>query len=203
MEQLVKELLRLGVLRSKLIIEAFRHIDRKDFVLAEYAESAYINEPLPIGYGQTISQPYTVAFMLELLELRKNQRILDVGSGSGWTTALLAHVVGTRGRVYGVEVKPELVIFGKRNVEKYKFSHASIEHAGDAFGLPDKGPFDKILVSAASVSLPEELIDQLAVGGIIVIPIGNDIVKIKKVSDKNIIREAHSGFVFVPLMKNS
>jgi len=188
---------------EQLIVEAFKKVDRKDFVLPEYTEYADVDEPLPIGHGQTISQPYTVAFMLELLEPKEGQRILDVGSGSGWTTALLAQIIGKTGRVYGVELIPELVTFGKNNLKKYHFPHASIEQAGNIFGLPKKGPFDRILVSAASASLPQELVNQLAVGGIMVIPIGNDIVKIKKISKKEITREAHSGFVFVPLVKKS
>ncbi|HEY4497221.1 MAG TPA: protein-L-isoaspartate O-methyltransferase [Candidatus Paceibacterota bacterium] len=185
------------------IVKAFQKVDRKDFVLPEYTEYADVDEPLPIGHGQTISQPYTVAFMLELIEPQKGQRILDVGSGSGWTTALLAHIVGTKGRVYGTELIPDLVTFGKNNLKKYHFPHASIEQTGNILGLPKKGPFDRILVSAASAFIPQKLIDQLAVGGIMVIPIGNDVVKIKKISKKEITREAHSGFVFVPLLRRA
>lgn len=182
------------------IASAFRAVDRKDFVPPKYKQGAYLDEPLPIGHGQTISQPYTVAFMLKLLAPQSGQRMLDVGSGSGWTTALLAHIVGARGRVYGVELIPELVTFGKSNLEKCHFTNASIEQAGDGFGLPQKAPFDRILVSAASTALPQELVGQLAVGGIMVIPIGNDIVKIKKISQKKITKEKHPGFIFVPLV---
>ncbi len=201
MEDLIRELKQLGVLRSKIIIEAFQKVDRKDFVTLEYIEFVYENEPLPIGHGQTISQPYTVAFMLELLESREGQKILDVGSGSGWTTALLAHIVGPKGRVYGTELIPELVDFGKRNLANYHFPKASIEQAGDVVGLPQKAPFDRILVSAAATTLPQELVGQLAPDGILIIPVGNDIIKVKKTSGKDIKKETFPGFIFVPLVK--
>lgn len=200
MEQLIRELLRLKTLHSKLVTEAFRAVDRINFVPSDYAKFAHANEALPIGHGQTISQPYTVAFMLELMELQKEQKILDVGAGSGWTTALLAHIVGAKGRVYGVELIPELTAFGKKNLEKYQFPQASIETAGNTLGLPAKGPFDRILVSAASALLPEELTDQLAPKGIMVLPIGNSVIKIKKISDTEISEETYHGFVFVPLL---
>ncbi|MBI4121543.1 MAG: protein-L-isoaspartate(D-aspartate) O-methyltransferase [Candidatus Ryanbacteria bacterium] len=186
---------------DELVKNALGAIDRKDFVPKEFVRDAYKDIPLPIGHGQTISQPYTVAFMLELLDPKAGNKILDVGSGSGWTTALLAHIVWREGAVFGVERVQELADFGKKNLEKYKFAHASIEKAGKALGLPKKAPFDRILVSAASSELPQELVDQLAIGGIMVIPIGDTIYKIIKKSEGEITREAHHGFVFVPLVR--
>ena len=125
MDELVRELKRQGVLRSPLVEQAFRAIDRKDFVRPEHRAEAYGNYPLPIGEGQTISQPYTVAFMLDLLDPRPGERILDVGAGSGWQAALLAHMVspmdesqrmGSRGRVYAMERSPELCRFAKTKI---------------------------------------------------------------------------------------
>ena len=115
MKYLVKELISSGYLKTPEIIDAFQKIDRKDFVSDEYKDRAYVNAPLPIGYGQTISQPLTVAFMLELLQPEKGNKILEIGSGSGWQTALLARVVGDEGRVFAIELIPELEQFGRKN----------------------------------------------------------------------------------------
>ncbi|OHA84570.1 MAG: protein-L-isoaspartate O-methyltransferase [Candidatus Yonathbacteria bacterium RIFOXYC1_FULL_52_10] len=200
MKLLIRDLLATGVLRSPAIIAAFRAIDRKDFVRPEYLTEAYLDTALPIGFEQTISQPTTVAYMLELLDAKPGDRILDVGSGSGWTTALLAHIAGTAGEVFGVERIPELVDFGSTNLIKYSFPRAHLTHADTTLGLPEKSPFDRILVSAASPELPLELVAQLALGGTLVIPIGTSLIKIQKNRDGDITSSEHPGFVFVPLI---
>lgn len=198
-KQLTEYLISTGVLRSKPIIEAFQTIDRADFVLPQYKSETYEDYPLPIGQGQTISQPTTVVFMLELLQPEKGGHVLDVGSGSGWTTALLADIVGREGEVWGVEIVPELVELGNNNLQKYNFPWARIVQAGETIGFPDKAPFDRILVSASGEELPEELIKQLKIGGRLVIPIRNSIWQIDKTSE-NIFKELEfPGFVFVPL----
>ena len=199
-EQLVGRLLAEGVLHSSQIKEAFLRVDRVDFVTDEFADSAYVDHALPIGNGQTISQPYTVAFMLELLGPKRGQRVLDVGAGSGWTTALLAALVGEDGAVYGVEIVPELVSWGKENLSKYNFPQASIRRAGSQLGLPGKAPFDRILVSAEAGEIPSGLIEQLAVGGTMVVPVGDSIYKVTKLASGEVETEVHPGFVFVPLV---
>jgi len=196
---LVDKLVGDGVLRTARIVDALKKIDRADFVLEEYKYEAYGDYPLLIGHGQTISQPTTVAFMLEFLCPEKGDRILDVGSGSGWTTALLAQIVGPSGRVWGLELVPELVKFGSENLAKYDFSHAGIQQAGDMLGLPQEAPFDKILVSAAGVEMPQDLIDQLKIGGRMVIPVQDSVWKVDRISEKEIDKEEFPGFVFVPL----
>ena len=103
-----------GVLKSPLLISAFEEVDRADFVPAKLYDFAYEDHPLDIGWGQTISQPYTVSFMLELLSLEEGNIVMDVGYGSGWTTALISHAVGDRGKVYAIERVPELCDFGKK-----------------------------------------------------------------------------------------
>ena len=198
---LVEHLKNTGVLKTPAIIRAFEYIDRKYFVPEELQNMAYADEALPIGMGQTISQPFTVAFMLELLGAQKGDYVLDVGSGSGFTTALLADIVGENGRVIGVEVLPALVALGKKNFTHYHFANAEIRKAGNVLGLPKEAPFDKILVSASAKQLPEALVNQLKIGGKMVASIGNDIWKIEKNLDKTTTIEKHGGFVFVPLIE--
>jgi len=200
MDELVESLNQAGVLKTKAIEKAFRSIDRADFVPIEYKSDSYGDFPLPIGYGQTISQPYTVAFMLELLAPKRGEHVLDIGSGSGWTTALLAELVGERGEVFGVETIPELVSFGSENLVKYVFAHARIVRAGGEIGLPDKSPFDKILVGAAAKSVPEKLVQQLRIGGVMVIPVQSAICKVTRVSEEKTKVEQYEGFAFVPLV---
>lgn len=200
MDELVKHLKQAGVLKTGAIKEAFRLIDRADFVPKEYKEDSYGDFPIPIGYGQTISQPYTVVFMLELLVPKSGEYVMDIGSGSGWTTALLAQLVGEHGKVFGVEIVPELVLFGSKNLTKYAFEQARIMQAGKNVGLPDKGPFDKILVSAAAEVMPKELVNQLRIGGVIVIPVQDAILKVTRVSKSETDTERYEGFAFVPLV---
>ena len=178
--ELVDYLVESGVLKTTRLIETFQKIDRADFAPREYRNEAYEDHPLPIGFGQTISQPWTVAFMLELLAPEAGERVLDVGCGSGYTTALLARAVGERGEVFGVEVMPQLVEFARSNLSKYDPPWAAVFPASDHLGLSEKAPFNKILVSAAARQFPSELLDQLALGGRLVVPVQNSIVKADK-----------------------
>ena len=200
MDTLVDSMIASNMLKSPLIIDAFRTIDRKYFVPDNMTEDAYLDIPLPIGHYQTISQPSTVAFMLERLDPQDGNAVLDIGSGSGWTTALLCYIVGEKGRVTGVERVDTLVEQGKENLSKFRFnSHCHIEKAGDTLGLPGQ-QFDRILVSASADETPEELFSQLKPGGILVIPIGESIFKFTKISETEIDKEEFYGFVFVPLI---
>ena len=135
---LVEKLKVDGFLKMPAIISAFQKIDRADFVLPQYSNEAYEDYPLPIGHGQTISQPATVAFMLELLQPKIGEKILDIGAGSGWATALLAEIVGKDGKVYGLEIISELVEFGKNNLGKYNFNNAEILLAGKNWACRQK-----------------------------------------------------------------
>lgn len=183
--------------------KAFAKVKRAGFVLPEHTSMAEYDIPLPIGFGQTISQPTTVRFMLEWLEPEPGNKILDVGSGSGWTTALLANIVGPKGTVYAVELIPELVEFGKDNCKRLGIKNARFYEAGIEYGLPRHAPYDRILVSAAGDQIPKNLMDQLKVGGKLVIPIKNDILEIEKLADGQLQTDTHPGFVFVPLVEKS
>lgn len=215
MEKLIQELMSFNALKTPNIIAAFRNIDRADFVLPEYKHEAYENYPLPIGFGQTISQPYTVAFMLELLQPDAGEKILDIGSGSGWQTAILSHVVSrshTRankpvatGKVFAIEVIPELKEFGKKNVSKYDFVKNGVTffiatNAKD--GLPKEAPFDKIIAAAAlGDEIPQSWKDQLKIGGRIVTPVRDSIILVIKKTDTEFEQQEFPGFAFVPFVK--
>jgi protein-L-isoaspartate(D-aspartate) O-methyltransferase len=198
-EDLIIRLTNNDVLKTPSLIRSFHKIDRADFVLPEYRDMAYEDHPLPLGFGQSISQPFTVAFMLELLQPRKNNVVLDIGTGAGWTAALLADIVGPRGRVYTVEIIPELLDFSQSNLAKYGFKNISARQAAGRLGLPEFSPFEKILVSAEAQELPATLVDQLAVGGCLVMPIQGAVVKVDKVKDTALEIQAFPGFAFVPL----
>jgi len=203
-ENLINSLVKDGYLKTPEIIEAFKAIDRIDFVREEDKENAYINAPLPIGFDQTISQPLTVAFMLELLEPKKGEKILDIGAGSGWTTALLAEIVKDTGKVIALELIPELAEFGKTNVSKFNFIKKGIVEfiCADGYkGYEKEMPFDKILVSAEAKEIPLAWKKQLKIGGKIVVPIGQSIFAIEKISQDNFTEKEYFGFSFVPLVK--
>ena len=201
-KRLIEELYLGNAIRSPQIIEAFRNIDRAHFVPENVKDEVYNDIPLSIGEEQTISQPSTVAFMLELLEPQKGEKILDIGSGSGWTTALLCNIVGEEGSVLGLERLESLAAFGKENLEKMDlWPHCRIEKAGNALGVPGE-TFDRILVSASSDMVPEELFEQLKTDGVLVIPIGEVIYRFQKHPDGQITQEAYPGFRFVPLIYN-
>jgi protein-L-isoaspartate(D-aspartate) O-methyltransferase len=182
------------------INQAFKSIQRVDFVPEDQKDQASIDAPLPIGFGQTISQPTTVRLMMEWLEAQPGEKVLDIGSGSGWTTALLSSMIGPKGRVFAVEKLPELVEFGRENCKKADIRNVRFFQAGKGYGLLQYSPYDRILVSATAQKLPEELLNQLKVGGKLVIPIQNDILEITKTSDHDYESITHSGFVFVPLV---
>jgi protein-L-isoaspartate(D-aspartate) O-methyltransferase len=182
------------------IEKAFRAIDRADFMPGDYMVEAYEDYPVPIGFDQTISQPTTVAFMLEQLGVMKGETVLDVGSGSGYTTALLAELVGEKGKVLGLEIVPELVEEGRKNLAKYKFKNARIEQAGKKFGDAKSGPYDRILVNAAAEETPHDLLQQLGPEGVLVVPIKESIWRFEKTPDGEIESKEFPGFVFVPLI---
>jgi len=200
MQELINAMIVSGTLRTPEIIDAFHTVDRKYFIPDSFSDYMYIDKPLPIGEAQTISQPSTVAFMLELLQPKKGDTVLDIGSGSGWTTALLCSIVGKEGSVLGLERVDLLVEKGRKNLSQFLFGEqCRIEKAGKALGIPGK-KFDKILVSASAEKIPESLFDQLKTGGVLVIPVQHSIFRFEKISDREVKKEEYPGFVFVPLI---
>jgi protein-L-isoaspartate(D-aspartate) O-methyltransferase len=180
--------------------KAFSKIKRSDFLPEAQKDKAYVDAPLSIGFGQTNSQPTTVKMMLEWLEPQPGDKILDVGSGSGWTAALLAYLVGPDGKVYAVEKIPELVEFGRDNVNRQGIKNVKFYEAGKKFGLLKFAPYDRILVSASADNMPQELLSQLKIGGRLVVPVLDSIFIVNKIGDNDFEAQEKPGFAFVPLV---
>ncbi len=184
------------------VVEAVAAHPRADFLPAASRHLAGYDGPLPIGHGSTNSQPRTVTAMLALLEVREGDHILDVGSGSGWTTALLAHLTGPTGRVVGVEIEPAMVSFGARNLAAAEQPWAEIHLAPPGvLGDPSQAPYDRILVSAEADVLPEDLVAQLAPNGVMVIPVAGAMLRVVRTgrSDPDVQITEHGTYRFVPL----
>ena len=181
------------------VAEAFRACPRAGFLPESQRRRAGYDGPLQIGHGQTNSQPRTVESMLRLLDVYAGQRVLDVGSGSGWSTALLAHLTGPAGRVLGVEREPELVELGTRHLDAVDLPWASVHEAiPGVLGLPSAAPYHRILVSAMAAALPDELIDQLHTGGVMVIPVDGTMLRVAA-SMRGVQVTRHGLYRFVPL----
>lgn len=179
------------------IINAFEIVPREDFVPKEVQKYTYEDRPLPIGNGQTISQPYTIAFMLNLLDLRNNQKILEIGSGSGYVLAL-TNEISKNSEIYGVERIKKLAEKSRQSLGGRK--NIKVFHEDGSKGLKNKAPFDRILVSASCRELPQKLVQQLKIGGVLVAPVRTTVVHLKKFRNENKIKEFY-GFRFVPLIE--
>jgi protein-L-isoaspartate(D-aspartate) O-methyltransferase len=206
MSKLVNNLIKDGYLKNDLIIAALEHIDRIEFVPRELELLVDADVALPIGYGQTIPKPMVIALMLELLDSQPGQKILDVGSGSGWTTALLAKIVGDGGKVVSMERMKSLSDFAKKNTDKYGFvkkGTAEFYHGDIAVGFPPEAPYDRILVSPSVLDeIPQTLKNQLKLGGKMVVPVGNSIIYLEREGENEFFREEFPGFDFVPFILN-
>lgn len=194
------ELLRSRGIRDERALKAMGEIPRHLFVPEALAAKAYGDHALPIGDMQTISQPYMVARMTELLETDGNSTVLEIGAGSGYQTAVLSAVAG---RVFAIERISELARNAQRNIRRLGCYNATVKWFDGTIGWSDHAPYDGILVAAGSPDVPEPLLAQLAVGGRLVIPLGNEehqsLVRIVK-SENGIVREDHGACVFVKLI---
>ena len=169
-EALVERFIAGAGIEDPDVLQAMRSVPRHEFVPAEYIAEAYADHPLPIGYGQTISQPYVVAWMTELLELRPGERVLEIGTGSGYQAAVLAELEGVE--VYSLEIVPELAEGAAQRLGDLGYDEVQVRQGDGYYGWPEAAPFDAIIVTAAPDHLPAPLAEQLAEGGRLVIPIG-------------------------------
>jgi len=202
---LLQQLQRDRHLKSKLVTKAFEAVDRADFVPRAQETYAYVNSAISIGFQQTISQPQVVAFLLELLDLKKGEKVLDIGSGSGWQAALLSHAVGQSGKVVAIERLKSLIAFSEENIKKYPTlkKRISLIHADGAKGHSKDAPYDKIVAAAAVPSIPEEWKAQVKIGGKIVAPVESNIVCLEKISARKFKKKEYYGFAFVPLVSKA
>jgi protein-L-isoaspartate(D-aspartate) O-methyltransferase len=188
---------------SPKILEAFSEVPREDFTPYQFRGKSYEDTALPIGHGQTISQPYTIALMLSNLDIKPGQKVLEVGSGSGYVLALISYLVGKKGRVFGVEVIKELFLKSREKLNDYR--NVRVYHKNGSHGLDEEMLFDRIIISAACRNIPEKLMAQLKVSGILVAPVGSRfeqelvIIKRKSESEFEIIKKI-PGFIFVPFV---
>jgi protein-L-isoaspartate(D-aspartate) O-methyltransferase len=180
---------------SKKIIDSFKKVKREDFAPEQFKHIAYEDKPIPISPTSTISQPSTVAFMINLLELKEKNKVLEVGSGSGYALALMSNIV-KKGELYGVEIYKQLADISLRHLKDY--DNVWVFNKDGKYGLPEKAPFDRILVSATTTTIPINLIDQLKNNGILVAPIADSIIRFKKVN-KHLEKSIFPGYRFVEL----
>ncbi|MFH0868598.1 MAG: protein-L-isoaspartate(D-aspartate) O-methyltransferase [archaeon] len=186
-----------GILKDKKVIAAFEKTGREKFVLPEYIEDAYLDEPLPLVAGQTISQPTTVAIMTDALELKPGHKVLEIGSGSGYQAAIISEIVGAKGKVFTIERISALAKFAKNNLKSYK--NVSVIHADGTKGYSKEMPYDRIIVTAAAANLPAQIFDCLKDRGVMVIPIEDHLFRIRKLGKKAAMEDLGL-FAFVPLI---
>ena len=199
-QQLLKSLEEKGF--SKSILNAFSKVKRENFIPKNLEERAYEDAPLPIGERQTISQPYTIAVMLNMLNLQKSQKVLEIGSGCGYVLALIAEIVGEKGEIYGIEIISELAEKSRQNLRQYK--NIKIYNKNGRKRLNKKSFLDRIIISAACDKIPKQVLYQLDEKGIIVAPVGprynQALISIERIKDDFKIKEKLSGFIFVPFV---
>ncbi len=184
-------------------LKAFEDIKREDFIPSSVKDAAYQDTPLPLMRGKTISQPTTVMMMTAALELQPGDKVFEIGTGSGYQAAIIADIVGARGKVISTEVVPELVHFSKNNLRKAGITNVSIYEEDGSNGMPSEAPFDKVIITAACKEFPKPLIEQLKVDGIIVGPVGNlteqEMIRGIKDKDGKLGIEFLGPFLFTPM----
>ena len=166
---MVETQLRARGIRDERLLSAMSEVPRHEFVEAQYRNQAYEDHPLPIGAGQTVSQPYIVGLMLELLRLERSSKVLEIGTGSGYQTAILAKLAA---HVYSVERHAELAREAQKNLSRLGLANVTVVVGDGAQGLPEFAPFDAVVVSAAAGEIPRPLFTQLREGGRMIIPVG-------------------------------
>lgn len=167
-----------GVRRE--VIEAMNRIDRKIFVSEEYEESAYLEVPLPIGFGQTISAPHMVGIMCSALNLSHGDKVLEIGTGSGYNAAVISLLVGDDGHVYTIERIAELAEIARRRMELLRIKNVTVVVGDGKNGLAEYSPFDKIVLTCYARKIPEQLLSQLSDNGVLLCPVGNELVQVLK-----------------------
>ncbi|MEL0183437.1 MAG: protein-L-isoaspartate(D-aspartate) O-methyltransferase [Bacteroidota bacterium] len=201
-KRLVDQLVLKGI-KSKIVIDALLKVPRHLFIDQDFETHAYIDKAFPIDSEQTISQPFTVAFQTSLLNLNKKDKVLEIGTGSGYQTAILMEIADS---VFSIERQHKLYRRSKKNLTNLGYKTINIKYGDGYKGLQEHQPFDKILVTAGAEILPKQLLLQLKIGGKLVIPIGKDTQKmtvIERKSEKSFDKKIYGNFKFVPMLKNT
>lgn len=201
-KRLVDQLVLKGI-KSKIVIDALLKVPRHLFIDQDFETHAYIDKAFPIDSEQTISQPFTVAFQTSLLNLNKKDKVLEIGTGSGYQTAILMEIADY---VFSIERQHKLYRRSKKNLTNLGYKTINIKYGDGYKGLQEHQPFDKILVTAGAEILPKQLLLQLKIGGKLVIPIGKDIQEmtvIERKSEKSFDKKIYGNFKFVPMLKNT
>jgi len=202
-EEMVSRIRADGV-TSERVLEAMLAVERHGFVSRQFRRRAYQLQPLPIGDDQTISSPYIVALMTEMLDLTGAERVLEIGTGSGYQAAILARLVP---EVWSMEIRPALAETAEKRLKRLGFDNVNVR-CGDGYkGWPEQAPFDAIIVTAAPPQVPQALVDQLAPGGVLVVPVGRregpqKLIRIRRDTDGNITREQGTRVIFVPMIQS-
>ncbi|WP_319506289.1 protein-L-isoaspartate O-methyltransferase [uncultured Methanolobus sp.] len=188
---------------SDKTLNAMRKVPRHLFVPSVHMSQAYVDTPLPIGHAQTISAPHMVAMMCDLLDLQEGQKILEIGTGSGYNAAVMAEIIGEKGKIYSIERLEKLAVFAWENLERAGYTNVEVILGDGSLGYPDHAPYDRICVTASAPDTPEPLIDQLKSGGIMVLPEGEGYQRlyiIRKSMDGEVTKQDWGGVIFVPLI---
>jgi len=201
-EAMVERQLRRRGITEPHVLDAFRAVPREAFISDEYAHLAYGDHPLPIEAGQTISQPYIVALMIQAAGVTPGDKVLEIGSGSGYAAAVISRIAG---RVIGIERQHDLVEVSRERLARLGYSNVEIVEGDGSKGAPAEAPFDAILAAASGSHVPQPLVDQLAPGGRLVMPIGGagwvqKLVKVTKAEDGSLQQSDLGGVRFVPLI---
>ncbi|VVB75950.1 Protein-L-isoaspartate O-methyltransferase [Candidatus Tiddalikarchaeum anstoanum] len=199
-EKLLKYWKKDKIVKDAKILKALTDVKREEFIPDYQKKFAYDDIPLHIGEGQTISQPTTVAIMTQALSPKLGEKILEVGTGSGYQSAILSKIIGPKGKIITIEYLKELYLFAKKNLKDFK--NVSVLHGDGSKGYPKEAPFDKIIVTAAASSIPKQLLGQLKTGGVLVIPVGDFIQEMQKITKtkEGLKKEKLGEFRFVPLV---
>lgn len=202
LDHLISAMKKSGFLNDKKVELALRNAPRHEFVPSSLIEKAYDDSPIQIMKNQTISQPSVVSRMTEWLDVQEGQKILEIGSGSGWQTAILAYLVGS-GNVYSIERHSELAEFAKKNLDKLGILNVTVISGDGSFGFPEESPFDRIIITAACKKIPDPLLEQLSINGLLIAPVGGypqSMVLLKKTDSGVIEIKNQLGYVFVPFL---
>ncbi|GAB6054916.1 protein-L-isoaspartate O-methyltransferase [Methanobacterium movens] len=205
-KELVARLESYGIIRSPSVKKAMETVPREEFLPEEFQSRAYLDQPLPIGEGQTISAPHMVAIISEKLDLKKGMNVLEIGTGFGYNAAIVAEIIGEEGHLYSIERISSLAEVAKKNLKLTGYDKRVTVIVGDGTkGLPAHAPFSRIYVTAGAPDIPESLKNQLEIGGKLIIPVGSsnynqELIIIDKIGENKFKSKKLGGVAFVPLI---